>query len=40
MQVQRALSIARGLTLIEACATLAIAAVLVGTALPSFEDTK
>jgi type IV fimbrial biogenesis protein FimT len=30
----------RGLTLIEACATLAIGAVLVGTALPSFEDTR
>lgn len=30
----------RGLTLIEACATLAIASILVGTAAPSFIDTK
>lgn len=30
----------RGLTLIEVATALAIAAVLIGTALPSFEDTK
>jgi type IV fimbrial biogenesis protein FimT len=28
----------RGLTLVEACATLAIASILVGTAVPSFID--
>jgi Tfp pilus assembly protein FimT len=27
----------RGLTLVEACATLAIASILVGTAVPSFR---
>jgi type IV fimbrial biogenesis protein FimT len=37
MQVQRSLSFARGLTLIEACATLAIASVLAGTAVPAFD---
>ena len=30
----------RGLTLIEACATLAIASILVGTAAPSFIETN
>ena len=33
-------SFQRGLTLIEMCATLAIASILVGTAVPSFKDLK
>ena len=30
----------RGLSLIECCVTLAIASILVGTAVPSFQETK
>lgn len=37
MQVQRSQSLSRGLTLIEACATLAIASILAGTAVPAFD---
>jgi type IV fimbrial biogenesis protein FimT len=40
MQSNRSLAQQRGLTLIEACATLAIASILVGTAVPSFIDSN
>jgi type IV fimbrial biogenesis protein FimT len=40
MQRNSSLVQQRGLTLIEACATLAIASILVGTAAPSFTDSN
>ena len=40
MQRNRFPSCQRGLTLIEACIVLAIASILVGTAVPSFQESK
>ena len=40
MQRNSSTSYQRGLTLIEGCIVLAIASILVGTAVPSFKDTQ